>query len=397
MTSVLIIPEKNEGTSPLKVVEEGLKSRSIDAVYVIDGWSTDDTMELLSDALPRLSNQYGKSIELLRSKLRNTGKGGAMVTGLENALSDGHSRISFVDADISSVTSSWFDYLVEGIDRYDADMARGYFDRSPFDAQITRHIVLPAINMFFPEGRGISQPLGGELCMKDSLARYFLEYPLAPPHTWGIDTFLTVTSLVGGYSVVELYLTQKLHKGKTLDDLEGMLAECFDEVAKLIHFHGRDRSVPASLRPGVVTVPRSESSIERVGEDVRTLAYADANAELQSFFEYVEERHVDVGLLSELGILEEDVALVSRLLRGPSDLREESHLLSAGKWVQMLHSLLLGYIRRGFSARYGGILYTIWRLRALAFYLNEAGDFEGAEESTRKQAEYAARLSGTEA
>ncbi|MFQ5838421.1 MAG: glycosyltransferase, partial [Thermoplasmata archaeon] len=234
MTNVLIVPEKNEGSSPLRVVEEGLKSGSIDEVYVIDGWSTDNTVSLLNEALPRLARDYGKGVELHRSKLRNTGKGGAMVTGMEIALSAGHSRIAFADSDISSITSRWFDYLVSGIDQYDADMTRGYFDRSSFDAQITRHITVPAINMFFPEGRGINQPLGGELCMRDSFVRYLLNHPLAPPHTWGIDTFITVTALVGGFKIVELYLSQKLHKGKKLSELEDMLQECFDEMARLI-------------------------------------------------------------------------------------------------------------------------------------------------------------------
>ena len=31
-------------------------------------------------------------------------------------------------------------------------MTRGYFDRSPFDAQITRHVTRPLINLLFPEG-----------------------------------------------------------------------------------------------------------------------------------------------------------------------------------------------------------------------------------------------------
>lgn len=392
MSNVLIVPEKNEGMSPLKVVEEGLKSKSIDQVYIIDGWSTDNTVDLLNDALPVLARRYRKEVELSRSRLRNTGKGGAMVTGMEIALEEGHSRIVFVDADVSSVTSGWFDYLVHGMDQYNADMTRGYFDRSPFDAQITRHITIPAINMFFPEGRGISQPLGGELCLEDSLARYLLEYPMAPPHTWGIDTFMTVTSLVGGFKVVELYLSQKLHKGKKLRDLEDMLLECFDEIAKLMHFHGRDRKVPVSLETRVVTVPKSDSEIERVGVDVRTLPYTDLNSEVEAFFESVKERELDLKLLGELGIAEDDEAMVSKLLRNPTTFLKESGLLDGRRWVQFLDTLFRGYVKTQFSSRYRDILVTIWRLRALAFCVNEADSFDAAEENSRKQADYAFEL-----
>jgi glycosyltransferase involved in cell wall biosynthesis len=392
MSTVLIVPEKNEGASPLRVVEEGLRSRSIDAVYVIDGWSTDDTLATLEDGLPRLSRQYRKPAEVVRSRLRNTGKGGAMVTGMEIGLEEGHSRVVFADGDISSVTRGWFDYMVEGIERYKADMTRGYFDRSPSDAQITRHVTIPAINMFFPEGRGISQPLGGELCMTDTLVRYLLEHSLAPPHTWGIDTFMTVTTLVGGFRIVELYLSQKLHKGKRLRDLENMFLECFDEMARLIQFHGRDRDVPASLEAMVTTVPRSESPIERVGTDVRTLAYMDAESEVDALFHDLGRREVDLHLLRELGVPAGDVSAISKALSNPSEFVRESRRMDAPRWVRILNALLRGYIRERFGGRYRDVLYTVWRVRALAFCINEAVDFEAAEESSRRQADLAYEL-----
>ncbi len=392
MTNVLVVPEKNEGTSPLSVVEEGLKADSVDEVYVIDGWSTDDTVDLLNEALPELAERYGKAVSLYRSRLRNTGKGGAMVTGMEVALREGHSKIAFVDADISSLTSLWFDYMIGAMDKSGADMTRGYFDRSPFDAQITRHITVPAIHMFFPEGHGINQPLGGELCMRDSLVRYLLEQPVAPPHTWGIDTFLIVTSIMGGFKVVELYLAQKLHKGKTLGDLADMLPECFDEMAKLIYFHGRHETLPLSWKSQVVTVPRSESPIERIGADVRTLAYTDLGAEVENLFEYVKEHRIDWTLLSELGIGEEEKTLVSRLLRTPSVLRKEGGRLDARTWVGLLNGLLRGYIARQFSGRYWDLLYALWRLRAVSFFLNEARTFEEAEENSRNQARHAVKI-----
>lgn len=392
MSNVSIIPEKNEGYNPLRVIEEALKSESVDEVYVIDGWSTDGTFELLKNKVPELIRKYSKNVSLYRSKLRGAGKGAAMITGMEIAVENGHSNIAFVDADITSISSKWFDLMINGMEKYNADMIRGYFDRSPFDAQITRHITVPSINMFFPEGRGINQPLGGELCMSRRFVQCLLDYPLAPPSTWGIDTFITVTALVERFSIVEVYLSQKLHKGKTLTQLQRMFVECFDEMANLIHFHKRDERIPIFSEAVVKTLPPSESQIERIGEDVRRLTYMNLNSEMASLFESVRASRINLELLHELDISNEDYSVISGLLSSPTTFKNKSKELNAKKWIQILHRLLLGYIRRRFSAKYHDLLFTVWRLRALAFCLNEASSFEEAERNTRLQAEYAYRF-----
>jgi glycosyltransferase involved in cell wall biosynthesis len=394
MSNVLIVPEKNEGLNPLKVVEEGLKSKLIDEVYVIDGWSTDNTADLLEDELLKLARKYGKNVAFHRAELRNAGKGGAMVTGMKIALESGHSNVLFADADITSITSKWFDLLVNGIRKYGVDITRGYYDRSPFDAQITRHITRPLINMFFPEGRGINQPLGGELCMTRSFVQRLLDYHIAPPHTWGIDTFITVIGLVESFNTAELYLSQKAHKKKTTDELKSMVLECFDEIAKQIFYHKRDKMVP--LFEGVTYVriiPKSESDIERIGEDVRTAAFVNFESEISSLSNLIKEREIYLELLNELDISEEDQVMISRLLH--ADFREKSKLLDAKKWVHLLHGLVQGYINRQFDSRYHDLIYTVWKLRTLAFCLNEAGSFEDAEENTKKQAEYAFKFGQT--
>jgi hypothetical protein len=391
MSNVLIVPEKNEGQRPLLVIEEGLKAASVDEVLVVDGWSTDDTVPLLSERLPDLEEKYGKRIKLIRSELRNTGKGGAMVTGLKQALADGHDRIIFLDADITSMTSKWCNVLVEGIEKYGVAMTRGYFDRSPFDAQITRHVTRPLISLFFPEGREINQPLGGELCLTAELARYLLDCGIAPTHTWGIDTFLIINTLVGGYGVAELYLTQKTHNKKSMDELKTMFIECFDEAVKQVHFHGRDQAVPSDTESLVRVLPPTATKIERVGEDVRTLVYVDLDDQIGSLFAFVEQLGDTAGLMSELGLRVEDATLLQKLFVAEVDFKERSVELGIKEWIRILDSLARGYIAQRFSARYHDLLFAIWKLRTLTFCLNEAHSFEEAEESTRKQAAYASQ------
>jgi glycosyltransferase involved in cell wall biosynthesis len=390
MTSnVLIIPERNEGKRPLLVIEEGLKSKSVDEVLIVDGWSTDNTVTILTKQLPILQEKYHKRVKLIYSELRNTGKGGAMITGIKRALIDNHKRIIFLDADITSMTSKWCDLLIEGIDKYNVDMTRGYFDRSPFDAQITRHITRPLINLFFPEGRNINQPLGGELCMTAELAHSLLNCGIAPPHTWGIDTFLIINTLVGGYHLVELYLTQKTHKKKSMDKLRDMFIECFDEAVKQVHFHRRDQAVPVNKKSFVQVLPPKATKIKRVGEDVRTQIYLELDEQIASFFDFVGQLKDTTKLMSELALLVEDTKLLLELFSPSADFKEKSKKLNIESWVRILDSLIRGYITQHFSSHYHDLLFTIWKLRTLSFCLNEAHSFEEAEQNTNKQAQYA--------
>jgi hypothetical protein len=295
------------------------------------------------------------------------------------------------------MTSAWCDVLIEGIDRYDVAMTRGYFDRSPFDAQITRHVTRPLIGLFFPEGREVNQPLGGELCMTAELGRYLLDCGIAPPHTWGIDTFYIINTLIGGHRVAELYLTQKTHRKKSMDELKTMFIECFDEAVKQVHFHGRDQAVPAQTESLVQVLPPTATEIERVGEDVRTLVYVDLDEQIDSFLSFAGQLRNAAGLMGELSISATDVELLLELFKARADasarlstsFQEQSGRLGIKEWIRILDSLARGYIAQSFSARYHDLLFAIWKLRTLTFCLNEARSFEEAEENTRKQAAYA--------
>jgi len=389
MSAVLVIPEKDEGTRPLFVAEQALRSQKIDAVVIVDGWSADGTYEQLHRSLPELRRRFPRArIELLRSELRETGKGGAMVTGLKHALTNGFTHVMFLDGDISSVTPHWITFLLESMEGHGAAMARGYFDRSTLDAQITRHVTRPLMSIYFPEGHRIQQPLGGELALTTELARHLLERsPTAPPHHWGIDTFLTVNTVAAGFPVVEVYLAQKTHKKKSLTELRAMLVECFDEMCKQVAFHGRYEAVPDPKRELVRVLP-AEEGVERVGEDVRTLRYVDLDEQMECFFTFVRGLRSPNRRLRELGLPREERAWVTSLFRREA-FEERSRELTAERWVPLLDRLARGYIEQRFSPIYHDVIFACWTLRALAFALHEARDFESAEAATERQAEFA--------
>lgn len=389
MSTVLIIPEKDEGTAPLFVAEQGLRANKVKAVFIVDGWSSDDTHKRLSEALPEFKSRFpGKRVELFQSELRETGKGGAMITGMRHALAAGFKRIAFLDGDISSCTPRWCQLLIEGLTEHGAAMARGTFDRSPLDAQITRHITRPLMAVYFPEGRAIQQPLGGELALTEELARFLLDgQPIAPPHSWGIDTFLTVNTALGGFPIVEVYLTQKTHDKKSLTALRIMLIECFDEMCKQIAYHKRQQAIPEPEEE-LVTVLSKDDGPERVGEDVRTLQYTDPMEQMKRSFTFFRGMREPATRLKELGVPKAERDLVCALFN-ETHFRTRSAELDARTWVPLVDQLARGYIEQGFSAVYHDAIFACWQLRALAFALHETESFEKAEEHTERQAEYA--------
>ncbi len=389
MPTVLIIPERNEGKTPLFVAEQGLKSRVVKGVCFVDGWSTDDTYLQLARALPELRLKYpNRRIELLQSYLRATGKGGAMVTGMEWALGAGYRRILFLDGDISSVTPEWCELLVEGLEKHDAAMARGYFDRSPLDAQITRHVTRPLMSIYFPEGRNIQQPLGGELAMTDELAHFLLHgQTIDPPHHWGIDTFFTVNAAVEGFPIVEVYLTQKTHKPKSLAQLRSMLVECFDEMCRQIDLHHRLEAVP-DMKESSVRIIKPEQPPERIGEDVRTLKYVNLEEQMERFFTFVRGLREPEVRLKQLGVSPELREFVLALF-DPETFQARSTEMNAETWVPLLDQLARGYIRQNYHVVYHDVIFACWQLRVLAFAHHEAQSFEAAEEATERQAKFA--------
>jgi len=395
MTNVLIVPERNEKLKPLNVIERGLMSKNVDEVYVIDGWSTDGTETLLKSNFSKLEKKYKKKISLFHSELRNTGKGGAMVTGIKKALQAGHEKILFLDADITSATPQWCDLLLEGIDKYKVAMVRGTFDRAPFDAQITRHITRPLISMFFPEGKDITQPLGGELSMTKELAKHFISQKIAPTHTWGIDTYFTITSLTGNYKVAEQYLCQKVHNKKSTSALRPMIIECFDEAAKQIYYHNRHVTIPKTTKH-LVKIIQEKPDIERISTDVRTLRYTDPKIEIKSFLNHVSNLRTN-GIITSNRINNVPISKFSdRLLfldlmftKTIKKFKEKSKRFGKAEWIRVLDVLVKKYIHFNFASKYYELIYLLWQLRALCFMINEAKNFEETEKKTAEQAKLA--------
>ena len=79
------------------------------------------------------------------------GKGNAMKAGLREAVRNRSADIAlFLDADISNLSSKWIDKLVQSLIENNCDMSRGFYQRQPRDAAVTKPIARPMLNIFFP-------------------------------------------------------------------------------------------------------------------------------------------------------------------------------------------------------------------------------------------------------
>jgi glycosyltransferase involved in cell wall biosynthesis len=170
---------------------------------VIDGFSTDNTKQVAKEA--------GASLVIQQPSSKFPGKGMAMKTGLEAAINAKVDAIIFLDADIKNLTPEWIDLLSEPVLSRGYDMARGYYDRHPRDAAVTKLIAKPMLSIFFPELTNVEQPLSGEVCGSTKAWKTLLNKGERPPDGWGIDVWFLIEAAMSGFKVSEVYLGKKDH------------------------------------------------------------------------------------------------------------------------------------------------------------------------------------------
>ena len=175
---------------------------------VIDGFSTDSTAKAAEDA--------GATSVIQQPERKFPGKGMAMRAGLAEATRLQADIAMFLDADIKNLTRDWVYRLVEPVLQGGYDMARGYYDRRPRDAAVTKLVTKPMISVFFPELANIEQPLSGEVCatMKawhDLLEKGRKHSDVPIPDGWGIDVWFLIEGMMAGQKIKEVFLGKKEH------------------------------------------------------------------------------------------------------------------------------------------------------------------------------------------
>lgn len=115
-----------------------------------------------------------------------------------------------VDADLLSITPEWIKYFVDSIlEGY--DFANPIYSRHKYDGTITKNICFPLIYGLFC--RNIRQPIGGDFAMSAAFAKHLISQPWhLTTEEYGVDIFMTMNAIVGGFKTCEIGLGSKVHK-----------------------------------------------------------------------------------------------------------------------------------------------------------------------------------------
>jgi glycosyltransferase involved in cell wall biosynthesis len=194
----VIFPAKNEQDTIEDVIRTAKKSRYHPEVIVVDANSSDNTGRIAQDNGAKVIQQDNRMFPA---------KGIAMKMGIEKAISSNANIALFLDADIKNLTREWVDKLVDGC--INCDMVRGYYQRRPRDAPVTKLIAKPMIRIFFPELSHFEQPLSGEVCARIEVWKRLLARN--PPDGWGVDVWFLIEAAMAGYQIKEIYLGMKEH------------------------------------------------------------------------------------------------------------------------------------------------------------------------------------------
>jgi len=152
-----------------------------------------------------------------------------------------------VDADLTSITPQWIQYLGEPLFS-GFDYVAPIYDRHKYDASITNHFCYPMIRTLF--GPRIRQPIGGDFGFSGKLAKAYWAEGLWSEQAggYGIDVWMTTIAVAKKFPVCQTFLgAPKSHRVKdpahhlknmfkqviwTLFDLIQALEHCWQDTGR---------------------------------------------------------------------------------------------------------------------------------------------------------------------
>lgn len=207
---VVGIPSYNEAkniTHVAEVVGEGLEQyfherKSI--IVNVDNNSPDNTREAFLDARTNVEKKYVSTGEGVLGKGNN-------LSNLFNFASRADAEIIImVDADHRSITKEWIEHLGRPVIK-GYDYVTPVYSRHQFDATITNHICYPVV--FGMLSTDIRQPIGGDFAFSPRLMDYWLKRSWTDHvRQYGIDIFMTLHAIFGGFKICQSVLGTKVHK-----------------------------------------------------------------------------------------------------------------------------------------------------------------------------------------
>ncbi len=178
-------------------------------LFISDGGSTDDTREV-AQSVDLSDYEHEKIVAIYRGL---PGKGSALRAVFEAAKFLGAQGIALFDADLRSITPEWVRNVLTPIfGGY--DYVTPYYNRYKYDGTITNTIAYPLTRALF--GKRIRQPIGGDFGVSARLAYYYAHQDVWETDVarFGIDIWMTVNAITGGFRIAQARLGAKIHDVK---------------------------------------------------------------------------------------------------------------------------------------------------------------------------------------
>jgi len=204
------IASLNEADSisyPTRKMSQGLKKYFPDHTSVIinvDNNSADDTRGKFLSTPTRTPKIY------ITTPPGVAGKGCNIENLFRKAVELDAKGAVLVDADLRSITPEWAKYFLQPI-LSNYDLATPLYARHKYDATITNNICFPLT--FGLLCRNLRQPIGGDFALSRRLIEHLILQPWhRTTEEYGIDIFMSLNALLGGFKVVQVGLGVKEHK-----------------------------------------------------------------------------------------------------------------------------------------------------------------------------------------
>jgi glycosyltransferase involved in cell wall biosynthesis len=305
----------------IQMVAEGLdhfypEKKSL--IIVADGGSTDDTREIAQSV-----DNHHFNIDVLVTIYRGIpGKGSAFRAIFEAAKYLQASAVALFDSDLKSIKPGWvrniLDPVLNGYDFVAPD-----YSRYKFDGTITNTIAYNLTRALY--GVNIRQPIGGDFGMSSLMVNHCLNQDVWDTDIakFGVDIWLTITAITGGFRICQARLGAKVHGEK---DPAADLGPMFREVVGTIF----------------TLLGMNKTYLEKVKETINTPIFGEAIGEepdpfevnLKPLVEYFRIGYKNFGSVWANIIEEKDYNTIKKLA-GSKNLKKFN--LPTETWVRIVY------------------------------------------------------------
>jgi glycosyltransferase involved in cell wall biosynthesis len=305
----------------IQMVAEGLdhfypEKRSL--IIVADGGSTDDTREVAQSV-----DNHHFNMDVLVTIYRGIpGKGSAFRAIFEAAKYLQAPAVALFDSDLKSIKPGWVRNIIDPVlNGY--DFVAPDYSRYKFDGTITNTIAYNLTRALY--GVNIRQPIGGDFGMSSAMVNHCLNQDVWDTDIakFGVDIWLTITAITGGFRICQAKLGAKIHGAKDpAADLGPMFREVVGTIFTLL---GRNQTYLKKVKETINTPIFGEA----IGEEPEAFAVT-----LEPLIQYFRIGYKNFGSVWANIIEEEDFITIKKLAMSRS---LKKFNLPTETWVRIVY------------------------------------------------------------